>query len=279
MGEIARLLNPIVLNVVILALLALAVVVGINLVRTLSDARKTGREFKFWKFSLGGSGVLENTKVPERTVRGYRKILYVKVTYLSDKASGGPPFYSRVVSRLQHDQSVAVYDESVYYTLELFPAKKEVGSRTDRSTGVVDPRVVIPWRDRFVPRETTAREIRQSVQMDVQEETDTLLTVSHFSNGLQGEDNQDFASDVPEDAEYVRLIVDFSSIPGASQFISPKSAFIVGVEGNPALAAITSCGESVFMLSRQGAHKGEMLRMCFAVDWSRSPDAKPQAKA
>jgi len=264
--DVAKLLNPVVLNVVIVVLLlALLVALGIAL--------KTGRKLKVWGFSLGGANVPnipEAAKGTDGPARGYRKILYIKVTYLSDKAAGGAPFYTRVVSRLQ-DPNIAVYDEGVYYTLELFSTKKEIGARTDRSTGVVDPRMLIPWKDRIVPRETTARSSRESVEMNANEDSDTLLTVSHFDNGLQGKENQDFAADVPEDAEYVRLVVDFSSVPGAGLFVLPKEAYIVSANGASSLAAITACGDSVYMLLRENARKGEMLRMCFSFDWSRLP--------
>jgi hypothetical protein len=201
--------------------------------------------------------------------RGYRKVLYVKVTYLSDRTKAPAPFYRRTVKRLAvADRSVPVFDEAVYYTLELLPKKGPVSSRKDRSSGVVDSRIVIPWHDDVVFRDSGAAKIKELVQLETDKESDTFLTVSHFENGLQGKD-QDIGTDVPEDAEYVRLLVDFSSVPNASRFIAAERAFI-RYNGQEVIAPIAQPSPALFSVECKDVKKASVVNIDFTFDWSRN---------
>lgn len=93
------------------------------------------------------NAVNEVAAPPAALVGRYKKLLYVKVTYLREKTAGATPVYYREVERLAEEaRTVDVYDEAVYYTLEIFPSKKKIERRTDQSSGVVDPRMIIPLR-------------------------------------------------------------------------------------------------------------------------------------
>ena len=205
--------------------------------------------------------------------RMHRKILYVKVVYLSDRtAAGAEPFYERIVNRLEPvDRSVPVYDEAIYYTLELFPKKRAIEGRRDNSSGVADTSIVVPWRDEVPFADATERTAKQIVMVDVPKDTDTLLTVSHFENGLQGKDHQDFATKIPEGAEYARLVVDFSSVPGASLFISPRYACVSTESVDGTKVGIIPHGESVYAASAKPSGKGQRLKMYFNFDWPKAP--------
>ena len=204
-----------------------------------------------------------------QTTRRYRKVLYVKVTYLGERKPGAAPFYQRIVDRLEgEDRVVGVYDEAVYYTLEIFPDKKKPDARTDRSRGVVDPRMVIPLQNPLKYSDKDAALVTQAAQMEVSEECDTLLTVSHFENGLQGSE-QDFATRIAEDAEYARLVVDFSSIPDAPRFVIPKTAYWITAAGGQQEVKIVSFGEGMFMASCENAKKDDLLKLTFTFDRGR----------
>jgi hypothetical protein len=207
---------------------------------------------------------------------GYRKLLYIKVTHLSDRAQGGPPAYYRTVDRLDSsERSVPVYDEAVYYTLEIYPSERPLSSRIERSSGVVDARLLIPWRDQIDFPDAGAARIKEMVQIDVSD-SDTVLSSSHFINGLQGQNNQDFSSRLQEDSEDFRLIVDFSSIPHAERFISLKNAFIDRKADSSRHAVGTSpIGPSLYMISCNNGKKGDFLHMGFTFDWSRIPSTTP----
>lgn len=200
--------------------------------------------------------------------RGYRKVLYIKVTYLSNKkAPGAVPFYVREVDRLVGDnREVPVFDEAVYYTLEMFAGAKRPEPRKDRTSGVLDPRMVVPLKNPLTFSDHEESQIPQTVQMEVNDECDTLLTVSHFVNGLQG-DGQYLASRVAEDAEYLRLIADFSSIPDAKNIVVPGKAFVKLESGPLQDATVVSFGESIFLISCENVRKGDLVQFNLSFKW------------
>jgi hypothetical protein len=207
-----------------------------------------------------------------RKASGYRKLLYIKVTHLTQQTASAKPIYTRTLDRLEaSERQVPVYDEALYYTLELFPAKRPLEARTDSSSGAVDARMVIPWQDIVRFQQDTTATIAKMAQMDVNNDTDTLLTISHFENGLQG-DHQDFKSFVAEDCEEIRLAVDFSSIPGVQNFVSLKNAFLDRKADNKSQAiggaAITP---TLFVTSTKEGKKGDVLRLAINIDWTRAP--------
>jgi hypothetical protein len=208
--------------------------------------------------------LVDEIAAPARPVRRYRKLLYVKVTYLREKAAGTAPVYRRNVERLAEDvRTVDIYDEAVYFTLELFPSKKKPTRRTHQSGGVVDPRIIIPLKYPLVFGDKYAARAANTAQMEVDGETDTLLTISHFENGLQGNE-QEFASRVEEDAEYARMIVDFSSIPDARRLVLPGRAWVRRGEKDED-AQVVTLGESMYMISCEDANAGDYLGMSFTI--------------
>lgn len=266
--------NRQILNIVLIALgVILLFVMGI----VVYLAKKQTLDYNF---AIGPVRlILRPAKATEAlaTKAAYRKLLYVKVTHLSDRTLAAAPAYFRTVDRLDpSERSVPVYDEAVYYTLEIYPSERPLSSRTDRSSGVVDSRLVIPWRDQIEFRDAGAARIKEMVQLDVAE-TDAVFSASHFINGLQGPSNQEFSSYLPEDSSDFRLIVDFSSIPGAEKFISLKNAFIDRkFDNRPHAVGTAPVGHSLYTVFCNDGKKGDVLRMCFTFDWSRIP-ATPQA--
>jgi hypothetical protein len=210
-----------------------------------------------------------------RKASGYRKLLYIKVTHLTQQTATAKPVYTRTLDRLEaSERQVAVYDEALYYTLELFPSRRPLEARTDSSSGAVDARMVIPWQDIVRFQQDTTAAIAKIAQMDVNDDTDTLLTISHFENGLQG-DHQDFKSFVADDCEEIRLVVDFSSIPGAENFVSLKNAFLDRKADNKSQAiggaAITP---TLFAASTKEGKKGDVLRLTINIDWNHAPQPR-----
>ncbi len=201
--------------------------------------------------------------------RGYRKILFVKVTCLTDRTRVTKPVYIREVPRLKpSERAVAVFDEAVYYTLELLPKKTLTEPRKERTSGVVDPRLVLPWQDEVQFRDAAAKQIKEWVQLESNQETDTFFSVSHFENGLQGEE-QDIGTDVREDAEWVRVVADFSTVPNATKFITATRACI-RLNGQEELAPISQPGPGVFTVMCKEVKKDAMIVIYFKFDWDRA---------
>ncbi len=118
-----------------------------------------------------------------------------------------------------------VFDEAVYYTMEIFPDRRKPTPRVDRSSGVIDPRLVIPFQYPIGNADTDAVKDPYQVSYEIEEECDSVLTVSHFINGLQGDD-QYIASRLTDDVQYIRMIVDFSSVPDANSIVTPGVASV-----------------------------------------------------
>ena len=207
---------------------------------------------------------------PKVEARAYRKLCYVKVNFLSNRKTKATPFYVRTVDRLDPaDRAVAVFDEAVYHTLKLYPAKRSLGAEKDVSTGVVDPRLLIPWLAEVEASIEQERRIPQMADIEARADSDTMFSVSHFLNGLQGA-SQDFCTYADEDAESLRLVVDFSSIPNAAErVVQGKVELLLG--GRPVDSddlKFQRCGESVYMAHCKDAKKGSLLKMYFTFkDW------------
>jgi hypothetical protein len=249
----------------IILVFVMAVVAWLTYKGTLSAGRKIGPVY----IQIRAANSVDQIA---RKASGYRKLLYIKVVYLTQQTATAKPIYTRTLDRLEpSERQVAVYDEAIYYTLELFPAKRPLETRTDSSSGSVDARIAIPWQDQIHFQQDTTAKIAKIAQMDVEDESDTLLTISHFENGLQG-DHQDFKSFVAEDCEEIRLAVDLSSIPGAENFVTLKNAFLDRKADNKSVAiggaAITP---TLFAASTKEAKKGDVLRLTINIDWSRVP--------
>jgi hypothetical protein len=210
--------------------------------------------------------------------RRYRKVLYIKVLCLSDRRSAATPFYQRTVPRMDEPaQQVPVFDEAVYYTLKLFPDDRPISREQDHSTGIVDPRVVIPWDIDSDQNRDTLGAAPQLAQMETSTQTDTMLSVSHFLNGMQSRD-QKFCTYADEDTESLRLVVDFSSVPHAADFIKVKPAHlwfknqIVQTDN----VSYQDCGRSIYMAHCRDAKQGSTLRMDFTFNtWPEDTTAKP----
>ncbi|CAN5657400.1 hypothetical protein BH10ACI4_BH10ACI4_13000 [soil metagenome] len=257
-----QILNIVLIGLGVVILFVMAVVVYLAKKQTLD-----------YNFAVGPVRLIlrpANATEALATKASYRKLLYVKVTHLSDRSLGGAPAYYRIVDRLDpSERSVPVYDEAVYNTLEIYPSERPLSSRTDRSSGVVDSRIVVPWQDQIEFRDAGAARIKEMVQINVAD-TDAVFTASHFINGLQGPSNQEFSSYLPEDSNDFRLIVDFSSIPNADKFISLKNAFIDRkFDNRPHAVGTAPVGHSLYTVSCTDGKKGDVLRMCFNFDWSR----------
>jgi len=75
---------------------------------------------------------------------------------LREKHPGAVPLYERIVDRLDGDDRLVPVSE-----------KKKPSQRTDRSRGVVDPRMVVPLKNPLVYSDRDAALVKQAAQMEV----------------------------------------------------------------------------------------------------------------
>lgn len=200
-----------------------------------------------------------------------RKVLYVKVTCLRDQRQPGvKPFYTREVERLNKDKrSVPVFDEAVYYTMEMFPDRRKPTPRVDRSSGVIDPRLVIPFQYPIGNADTDAvSDDPQNVSYEIEEECDSVLTVSHFINGLQGDD-QYIASRLTDDVQYIRMIVDFSSVPDACSIVKPGTASLGNTNVSREIPVV-AYGDSMYMIYCENGNRGDLLKFNVHFNWPKT---------
>lgn len=212
--------------------------------------------------------------------RRFRKVLYIKVVSLSDRRSAPSPFYRRTVARPgDATEQVPVYDEAVYYTLKMFPENRPSSMEKDHShNGFVDPRLVVPWDPTSDRNFDTLGAPPQIAQIATNIETDTMLTVSHFLNGMQSRE-QKFCTLADEDAESLRLVLDFSSVPHADSFIEvqPPRLWIDKLPVATDNVSHQECGRSIYMAHCRDAPKDSTLR--FDVTFTTWPKDASTASA
>lgn len=196
----------------------------------------------------------------------YEKLMYIKVLHLSKMEDGKPPIYSRNVERL--GKEVPVYDELVYYSLNVFSKPQENFTFTVRSSGVADPRPVHPWVGKLEFSDKDSQLIHNMVQANVNKTSRTYALVSYHVNGLQP-GHEDVATKMDRDTLYARLVVDFSSIPGAATLfkVRPKASLRTGDISEP--IGIEEYSPEIFSVTRTNLKEGQVLRIEFALDWTK----------
>jgi hypothetical protein len=211
---------------------------------------------------------------PKAVKNLFRKLLYVKVNLLATPGTQAP-FYNRTVDRLAApDRIVPVYTEAVFYTLKLFPQTRPSASEQDQSHGTVDARLVVPWLTTLVPHNDEIAADPHSVEIETSIPSDTMCSVSHFLNSLQGS-TQSFCTYADEDAESLRLVVDFSSIPDAPTRIHMDRVRLT--RGHATIETddlkFEPCTDTVFMAHCRNAKMGYLLTMDFTFKDGPVPTA------
>jgi len=196
----------------------------------------------------------------------HEKVVYIKVVHLSKMEDGKPPIYSRIIERL--GKEVPVYDELLYYSLSVFSKRQADLTFTFRSTGVADPRPVHPWIDKVEFSDKDSQIIHNMVQANVNKASHSYALVSYHVNGLQ-QGHEDVAARMDRDTQYARLVLDFSSIPGAGSLfkVRPKASLRTGDTSE--CIGIEEYSPEIFSVARNDLREGQVLRIEFALDWSK----------
>jgi hypothetical protein len=205
------------------------------------------------------------TPVPEEPLV-YEKLLYVKVLHLSKMQDGNPPIYSRVVERL--GKEISIYDELVYYSLNVFSKSQENFSFSFSSSGVADPRPVHPWVGKLGFAYRDSQFFEKTVQSTVNKSSHTYAVVSHHFNGLQP-GHEDVQTKVDRDTRHARLVVDFSSIPGAAALFKVRPKAFLRTDDLSESLGIEEYTPEIFAVTRDNVKEGQVLRIEFSLDWTK----------
>jgi hypothetical protein len=226
---------------------------------------KLNISFKFlslWIHLSGGEDDPKDLKSP------YRKLLYVKVNLLANRNTH-PPFYTRTVERLApSEQKFDVYDEATFYTVKLY-SKIRLPNEVDNSHGIIDARLLLPWLTTLGSHSDEGGQDPHTINIEADVPTDAMCSISHYCNALQDR-SQSFSTFADEDADSLRLVIDFSSIPDAANRIEFVRTRLtngkVDVETDD--LKFEPCGNNVWMAHCKSAKKGYLLRMDFLFkDW------------
>jgi hypothetical protein len=215
--------------------------------------------FSIWVHLTGGEDDPKDLKTP------YRKLLYVKVNLLANRNTH-PAFYTRTVDRLAAgEQTFDVYDEATFYTLKLY-SKIRLAHEVYNSHGTIDGRLLLPWLTTLGSHSDEGGQDPHTLDIEANTSSDVMCSISHFSNGLQSR-NQTFSTFADEDADSLRIVVDFSSIPDAANRIEYIRTRLTNgkldVESDD--LKFEPCGNNVFMANCKSVKKGHLLRMEFIL--------------
>ena len=248
---------PLVLLVLVLLVFCFAVVFGV--VR--------GRELNVLNLvRIGPRRPVGDGHPPEeRGALRYQKLMYVKILHLSQMGAGKNPVYRRVVERLGGEE-VPVFDEAVYYGLNIFSRQEQKYSTVFRSSGIVDLRIGHPWKEKLEFPDKDAQVLRNIVRQTVKGPSNVYLTVSHHYNGLQP-GHEDIGVRMDQDTQHARLVVDFSSIPNSQLLFRerPKAVLRTGNEEKP--IGIIEYSPTIFSTAQNDLKEGQVLRIDFKIDW------------
>jgi hypothetical protein len=228
---------------------------------------KLNLSYKFFSLWVHVCGGKDDPKIVKSR---FRKVLYVKITRLANRSQQPAPFYTRTVDRLSADQRhVPVYDEAIYCTLKLYPQIQPSTHDKDTSHGIVDARLVIPWTPTLLSNIPEENDDLHTVLLDSTVPSDTMYSVSHFLNALQGP-TQSFSTYADQDAESLRLLVDFSSVPNAAERIQWNGARLTDGPLKVDTDDLKSeqCTPTLYMANCKNAKEGYLLSMDFTFkDW------------
>lgn len=198
---------------------------------------------------------------------GYQKLMYVKVLHLSKKEEGKEPFYFRVIDKLG-GKEIPVFDETLFYSLNVYSQPRERYSFNFRSSGIIDLRVAHPWLENLIFPDKDEQLLEGSVKQLVTIPSNAYLIVSHHINGLQP-GHEDFGMRMDEDTRYARLVVDFSSLPYSHPILleNPQGVLSTGEKEMP--VGVIQHFPSVYSISKEDLKKGQVLRMDLKIDWEK----------
>lgn len=198
---------------------------------------------------------------------GFQKLAYIKILYLSKMEGGKNPIYHRTIERLGNEE-VSVFDEFVFYSLNIYSQEHEQYSCEFRSSGIIDLRIVHPWKEKLAFPDKDAQFQKGYMKQTINESSNVYYIVCHHYNGLQP-GHEDIGMRMDEDTKYARLVVDFSSIPNSELIFKERPKAILRTENEEKSIGIIEKKPSIYSTSQGDLKKGQFLRIDFKIDWEK----------
>lgn len=253
-------------SLVVFLLVVITAVISITVLMSLSRGKSLrSLRVKDWlrldlDFPIRGSD-------PATKTTALTKLLHVRLICLRHRDENVHPFYFRQIPRLE-SEPIPVYDEAVYTIVHTFKEERQRFKWRFRSSGVVDPRTIDPWIDKLVFSDQPASREKHLVEQTIKspEPRSTFIVESRMYNGFQP-GNEDAGTQAEYDTEYVRLVVDLTSIPNIENALrsKPTAVFRVGETESPIdVKEVTS---TIFTVARRNMKQGQVIRMDFSIDW------------
>jgi hypothetical protein len=201
------------------------------------------------------------------------KCSYLKMYSLSRKAAGAPPLYQRHVDRLNQD--IDVYDEVHLFRLNVFHKQQMQFATRDRSDGVVDLRILHPWQEEINYPDKAAAKIPGLIVQAFEHGSSVFLTQTIRYNGFQP-GGEDMLTQMEGDAEEVRMIMDFSSLPNIKAVLNgnPKATLWSAQDKSWKEIKLTEPHSNVYLVEQSKLRKDDVIKVEFPIDWDKVDQGK-----
>ena len=207
---------------------------------------------------------------PDNTPRVNEKVQYIKMLHLTD-IKKNQPVYNKYIERLKAEQEV--YDEAQFFEQVIYSAsaKSTLSNNYSHSSGTIDMNVIIPRQDLLgvtLPAredEKMKSQVRKIIDMD----SNVFYAVTSFINAFQ-RDNTFYQTRADEPIKWIRLIVDFSSLPKHSKIQRTAPAAQLYNENNNAPAkelTVLEIKKGVYQAEAAALETGDIVVMRFDIDW------------
>ncbi|WP_189605686.1 hypothetical protein [Salinimicrobium marinum] len=191
------------------------------------------------------------------------KMVYVK--YLHIRKESEEPIYSRFIKRL--NKSYDIHSEYHYYRFNKYNQKNNNILLRDISSGIVDQRILHPWKKlTFTDKPSMLQEKVISQMVD---NSDDYFSATTYYNGFK-ENNEDLYSKMEMETLCARLVADFSSVIGFQNlFTAEPDAYKIEIGGSETkLLGLEKLDEGVYFIESYNLKKGETLKLDFHVNWN-----------
>lgn len=203
--------------------------------------------------------------VRERKVRRRQayKFVYVRMRHLTKQAEGRAPVYRKFIPRL--NKEIEVFDEFDYFRLNIFRETVRDFTSTDRTSGAVDMHILHPQQQLVFP-DQDAKEVKDYLVQSL-DPSEIFLTKTMYFNGFQ-EGHENFGVKMERDTEQVRMIVDFSAIPGFASLVSNAPQAVLRRKNHEEFLGVIQDYPGIYSVSKEKLKQDDVIRIDFHINWS-----------
>jgi hypothetical protein len=194
------------------------------------------------------------------------KFVYIKVIHLTRRSDTSQPVYKKFVQRLGRE--VEIYDEYSYFRFNVFKRPQKGFTSTDRSSGVVDLKLLYPWQDTIRFSDKDAQIVENIISHTLQRSSNMYFTEAMYFNGFQpGHEN--VAMKMEDNTQEARMVIDFSSLPNHEFIVKGKPKAFLRAQDEEKLIGITEPSPGVFSVAGSNLLKDQVLGIDFEIDWEK----------